>query len=461
MAKASAGKTRAVRSGSRGNSGQKSSSGSRKKGGSGGNAGSAPKKKPAASGKSAFFRSKIRFFLVPLCCALIGGAAGIALALYFSQASWFQNERPATYTSSRTPVETQVNNKSGHSVYEETNEFDRQVKRADQILYRIFRDFNIPEKDVRFTELTRMQSNGLEWHHATMGITLPSHLEEGVFIEGLKLALQKFSLESPVTVEVGKQGRYRRIDVRLQEMPTHTLIIRPGTEPEETSELEQGQSLPKVAIIIDDLGLSYRKAECFISLDAPLTISVLPFQKYTGKVAAAAHESGKVVMLHMPMEPAGYPEVDPGQGALLMSMNQADIVGHLRKALEQTPFITGINNHMGSRLTEDAERMSWVMAELKSQGIFFLDSRTTNHSVAYKLARQTGVPAASRNVFLDNVQDEEAISAQIRRLVALARQRGEAVAIGHPHQITCQVLKKEYNFLISKVDLVSITELLE
>ena len=194
---------------------------------------------------------------------------------------------------------------------------------------------------------------------------------------------------------------------------------------------------------------------------SPARTSGGDFQPHSADVARAARRSGRPVMLHLPMQPLHWPEVDPGRGALLVSMDRPEIEARVRAALDEVPFATGVNNHMGSRFTEDQTRMNWVLELLRDRNLFFLDSWTSIRSRALAEARRLGVPSNRRSTFLDNVQEPEAIRIQIRKLVARARRRGAAVGIGHPYPITCQVLKKEYNYLISRAELVSVTAVLK
>lgn len=439
----------------------RSSSASGKKSASKAKTGSSRKTKSKSSARNVPLISRIKTNLFFLAFGLIGGVVGTLLALYLSQALWFQNDTQPVSVTSKQKVDSGLESRAVQPVFEENDKLDRQIKRVDLILYRVFRDFDIPEKNIQFSKLARMRANGHEWHHASMDIQLPPRLEAGLLQDGLKLALAKFSHDFPVDLDFGgHEGQSRWIKIRLNGLLTHTLNLKAGENTDGTSELETKKALPKVAIVIDDMGVNYRHAQCFIAFKAPLALSVLPFQKYSQKVAQAGYKAGKVIMLHMPMEPAQYPKINPGPEALLMSMSRGETLDSLRTAIKDIPNVVGVNNHMGSRLTEDAERMAWILEELKTQGLFFFDSRTTTRSRAYDLALKLGVKTASRHVFLDNIQEWEAISIQVRRLVALARQTGEAIAIGHPYPITCQVLEKEYNFLISKVDLVPITELL-
>ncbi|MBW2092909.1 MAG: divergent polysaccharide deacetylase family protein, partial [Deltaproteobacteria bacterium] len=280
-----------------------------------------------------------------------------------------------------------------------------------------------------------------------------------------KLALHKLSLDPPPRLGVRQLDETTRVKVRFNGLLTHTLLFRtpgeakPAPIPSPAQPLSRPQ--PKVAIVIDDLGVDKNQIKCFLKLQIPLAMAILPFQAHSREVAEEAHKRGCVVMLHLPMEPAQYPLVNPGEGALLTSMNQDEIKACVQKAFQAVPFIIGVNNHMGSRFTEDAQRMRWVLDEIKKRELYFLDSRTSVRSQAYAIARNLGIKTAERAVFLDNVQEAEAIRIQIKRLITLARQRGQAIAIGHPYPITCQVLKKEYNYIKSKVELVSITNLLQ
>ncbi|GAB4267777.1 MAG: hypothetical protein Kow0092_21270 [Deferrisomatales bacterium] len=202
-----------------------------------------------------------------------------------------------------------------------------------------------------------------------------------------------------------------------------------------------GRRPPRLAIVIDDMGRDLDAARQLLDLDAPVTLSILPRLRHTGATARLARSRGRQYLLHLPMQPQGYPDVDPGPGALLEGMDEEAIRRRVREALEEVPGAAGVNNHMGSRLTEIEAPMGWVMDELKGRGLFFLDSVTTANSVAALAAREAGVAWARRDVFLDNVRTEEAVGEQLRKALERARRHGEAVAIGHPHQATLAALR--------------------
>jgi hypothetical protein len=214
-----------------------------------------------------------------------------------------------------------------------------------------------------------------------------------------------------------------------------------------------------VAIIIDDLGLDVKKAECFFRSGIPLTYSILPFLDHSRKLAESARRCGGEVMLHLPMEPADWPQVDAGPGVLLLSMGEREIKQRVAAAAAAVPFAVGVNNHMGSAFTQNPAHTAWVMEELREHGLFFVDSRTSGRSQAFALARRYGLPALKRSVFLDNIQTPQAIRGQLDRLIEHAEKHGLAVGIAHVHPVTCQTLRKEYNYLKSKVDLTLISTL--
>jgi hypothetical protein len=217
--------------------------------------------------------------------------------------------------------------------------------------------------------------------------------------------------------------------------------------------------LPLVAIVIDDLGYQKQLALDFIELEAPLTLSFLPQAPFAGELVRQAFQKGKETMLHLPMEPKEFPQVDPGPMALLTQMSNEEIQNILAKDLEAFPQVAGVNNHMGSRFTEDRDKMTLVLTTIKKRKLFFLDSRTTPYSAVFPLASQLGVKAVQRDIFLDNNIEPDAIREQMELLIRLARERGFAVACGHPYPQTLLVIKEKMPELQQKVHLVPLSGL--
>lgn len=198
---------------------------------------------------------------------------------------------------------------------------------------------------------------------------------------------------------------------------------------------------PRAAIIIDDLGNSWADARRVSQVPYPLAMAVLPGTPYAERTARHAHAAGKEVLAHVPMEP-GDPAIPLGTRFLRTGMSRERLTAILESNLEGMPYVEGINNHMGSRLTARGRPMRWVMETLRRRGLYFVDSRTTAATRGLKQARAAGVPAAERDVFLDHDPAEAAVRAQFRKLLQEARDRGTAIGIGHPHPVTLKVLKE-------------------
>lgn len=218
----------------------------------------------------------------------------------------------------------------------------------------------------------------------------------------------------------------------------------------------------RVAIIIDDLGRGAGQVRQLLKIGQPLTFAILPGEPHSGEVAGLAHAAGREVLLHLPMEPQGYPKINPGPDALLVAQSDAELRERLAGLLSRVPQAVGVNNHMGSRFTEDERGMATVMSLLGERHLFFVDSLTSSGSIGRSAAAGAGVAYLRRDVFLDNVAEVPAITRQLRQLAAQAARHGSAVGIGHPHPQTLQALKNEIPRLAAGgVTFVTISELLK
>lgn len=203
-----------------------------------------------------------------------------------------------------------------------------------------------------------------------------------------------------------------------------------------------------VALVIDDLGRSVEDVARLAALGVPITHAVLPFESRTSQVVAELRRRGVELIVHLPMEPSN--GANPGPGALRLSMGRRELARATRSALDAVPGAVGVNNHMGSRFSADRAAMDTVLRVISRRGLYFLDSRTSAESVAYQEARALDVPAAERQVFLDPDLRPEAVRYQFRRLLDVARERGAAIAIGHPHPITLAVLREEVPLAVER-----------
>ncbi len=196
----------------------------------------------------------------------------------------------------------------------------------------------------------------------------------------------------------------------------------------------------KLALIVDDCGQWLDTERGFIALEVPLTLSILPDVPYTAQIAREAAAAGKGIMLHLPMETVS--GLNPGPGKVTTEMTDPQIVAQVQDDLAQVPLARGVNNHEGSKASADSRVMRAVIGALAQHGnLFFIDSRTSQDSVGEQTAQAMGVPAAARDVFLDNRADVAYTEQQLLAAAAIARRTGSAIAIGHPRPSTLAAVR--------------------
>ena len=200
------------------------------------------------------------------------------------------------------------------------------------------------------------------------------------------------------------------------------------------------RAVPAIAIVIDDLGADAVDTQRAIALPKEVTLSFLPYPEMSPALARAGFSAGHQIIVHVPMEPSG--KTDPGPMALRTGLSAAENLTRLDWGLARIAGYSGINNHEGSGFTADREALLPVVEHLADKHVFFLDSRTSADTRVVPLARALGVPSAGRDVFLDDVQTADAINAELIEAEAVAKQQGVAIAIGHPHPVTMDVLAK-------------------
>jgi polysaccharide deacetylase 2 family uncharacterized protein YibQ len=197
---------------------------------------------------------------------------------------------------------------------------------------------------------------------------------------------------------------------------------------------------PEIAIVIDDIGYDSRRGRAAIELTKPFAYAVLPFAPFAKKLANLAHQQGKDVILHLPME-AEQDNHLLGPGALRVNMSELEVRSIFAKSLAAVPHAIGVNNHMGSRLTTESKSLNWLMQSIHDRrNLFFLDSRTTKGSLALSIARAARIPATSRDVFLDTVQSRDHVEGQLQLLIKRAKKNGHALGIAHPYDVTISAL---------------------
>jgi len=263
-------------------------------------------------------------------------------------------------------------------------------------------------------------------------------------------SIPKIGLPDVGKLESKIQGKVEDI---LSEIPPFPYEVAPRKPSAETPQAEDVPPVPqhpptpptqgkgaRIALIIDDMGLVPTLSERAVRLPRKITLAYLPYaprlQQQTEAAAAAGHD----LMLHLPMEPLG--GENPGPHALFTAQSEAEWTSSLDRALKSFEGYIGVNNHMGSKFTVDAKAMAFVAQVLHEKGVFFIDSKTNAKSIAGKVAHEAGLKTGSRDVFLDDTQTASAIRAELAHAERVARQNGQAIAIGHPHAVTLDELER-------------------
>ncbi|MCG6899540.1 MAG: divergent polysaccharide deacetylase family protein [Gammaproteobacteria bacterium] len=226
---------------------------------------------------------------------------------------------------------------------------------------------------------------------------------------------------------------------------------------------EAQENLPGIALIIDDLGNQRELGMRAVMLPGPVACAFLPYGPLTKALASQAYAYHKEIMLHLPMQAVDQGNARVDEGTLTLDMTEQQFTDALAHEIAAVPYVSGLNNHKGSLLTRHPGNMAWLMQAINERGdLFFVDSRTTKETVASQLATEYGVPNISRNVFLDNDPDPEAVRLQFRKLIAIAKRDGTALGIGHPQTGTLDVLREELeNLQRYGVQLLPVSRLIE
>ncbi len=273
---------------------------------------------------------------------------------------------------------------------------------------------------------------------------------KGFFVNRATTAPSVKAVKKPVKVEKVKPS-LKTEPVALEDVPGPVVpaIARPSG------------ATAKVAIIIDDWGYSTKNCQYLRDIKSPITVAILPNLPHSKDVMNCAHEAGQEIMLHLPMEPHKNTDPYPTDYILKTTMLPTKIDRILSDILDQMPYVDGVNNHMGSKATEDRRLMTTIYKQLRYRKLFYVDSRVTAKSVCAPLAKEIGVAFTSRDVFLDNVNERAAIQNQLAVLARLAKKRGWAIAIGHDRSLTLQVIQERVtSFKEQGIEFVTVKEII-
>ncbi len=217
---------------------------------------------------------------------------------------------------------------------------------------------------------------------------------------------------------------------------------------------------PKIVFVIDDIGNHNRYTAQIKTLGNKVTYAILPLLPYSRYYGNLSRSTGAEVILHLPLDTVQ--DKIPGRGLIVDTMSPADILSMLARDLDSVPNHVGVNNHMGSRGTVSREMMTIILKDLKRRNLFFLDSYTTPESVVPSVGRSIGLPILARGVFLDNEDSKPAILAQLNQLRKVAREKGNAIAIGHYRANTLVVLAREIpRFKNEGFEIITLKEMLK
>jgi|LSQX01.2.fsa_nt_gb polysaccharide deacetylase 2 family uncharacterized protein YibQ len=270
--------------------------------------------------------------------------------------------------------------------------------------------------------------------------------------------LPKTEVESPV-VSIPEPVQDVKED---KDVDTHKEKKTVSLLPTQTKKKKTFSGKPRIALIIDDVGWNKEIVKELEKINQPFTLSILPKAQHSEEIFDSIKNNRVVeLFLHQPMEPIP-PARSLDKGLLTTKMAKEELVEQFKDNLKYYyPHIKGVNNHMGSLFTTNKEKMKIVLEEMKDKDLVFVDSMTSTKSCGYQLAKDMGLKAGKRDVFLDNISDQKYIENQIKELVETAKREGSAIGIGHARKTTVQVLKKVIPSLTDEVDIVSASSLLE
>ncbi|HOW36285.1 MAG TPA: divergent polysaccharide deacetylase family protein [Candidatus Omnitrophota bacterium] len=227
--------------------------------------------------------------------------------------------------------------------------------------------------------------------------------------------------------------------------PVKKVAVKEAKPPKEKPPEKPVPLKGKIAIIIDDWGYNIQHCELIKNIPDPVTIAVLPKLPHSKEVAQCAHQNGKEVMLHLPMEPQPREKLEkyPDHYIIKTSMRRSEVEKLIEENLDSVPFAAGVNNHMGSKATEDTRLMTTTFTFLKKKELFFVDSLVTSNSICRNLAEKMSLPFTQRDIFLDNISERSYIESQFKQLTEEAARKGTAVGIGHDRALTLEIIAEQ------------------
>ena len=305
---------------------------------------------------------------------------------------------------------------------------------ADSVAFqarKVLVGLGIPEGAIGVEPLPENRGSAMRWE-------VRSEVPGDLPLEVCNLALTRLVRRMGGEVVEGRQdlsGNQLSLLLGLRDERTNLVTLRRNSNLVRT--------VGRIAIIIDDIGYQDRELiQKFCALTQRVTLSIFPGETRSVWAAKRAVAEGHEVMIHLPMEPIDYPERDPGPSAIFVDDPEEKIRTLTRKALVSIPYARGVNNHMGSRVTENREAIGSVLKEIQRAKFFFVDSVTSPQSVAYDVAQEMGVTSGRNALFLDREEETTAVEQALYRLAQQARREGTVIGIGHPKPATLAALQR-------------------
>ncbi len=296
---------------------------------------------------------------------------------------------------------------------------------AQSLMKRIFADLWTNAQAQELTSQLRTDGE-LRWQHSVYRIKLPQGVNVKVATGKLVQAAED---AGGVLVASRPRGGGQVLEFGLEHAGRVLPILTVHLEP------TPGQAGGRIAVVLDDAGMQLEELDRALAIGKPVALAVLPEASNAEELARRAVARGLEVLVHLPMEPE-----DPrlagrlGPLAVRVDMSDEEITRVVRQAIQAVPGAVGVNNHMGSRATQDPRVIRAVLRVVREHGLFFLDSRTTPATSVEQVAQEVGVATLRRAVFLDNDPSAEAVQLQLLRLAEQALRDGFAVGIGHANR---------------------------
>lgn len=300
-------------------------------------------------------------------------------------------------------------------------------------------------------EVPRQAVEGtIRWHARQLLVTVP---------DGVKQETVEQALAGPVKNNGGdilgsQPDTYQgapvvRIDVGVKDtlagdaltLITDRIYLARQGKGAPTAPKQQPTGSGQMAIIIDDFGYSAEPINAYVAIQRPLTFAVIPYRQFSNEAASRALSSGHQVILHLPLEPISAAEQSEPT-TITTAMSDQDIQQTVTKAIQSVPGIIGVNNHQGSKATADKRVMRNVLSVIKSQNLYFVDSRTSSQSVAFDTSHQMGIRTGENELFLDNSNDVAYIKGRLRTAMQMAFQHGSVTVIGHARMNTATAIRE-------------------